>query len=370
MITRVYLDNFRCFSNFELEANRTNLLIGANGSGKSSFIDLITRLLALVLDGHGVEALFPADDLTRWDERLRQRFELDARIGDASYRYTVVVEHDRGGSQASLKEERVSCDERTLFAYADGVVRLHNNRGEERTSFPFRGVRSFLAQIEERPETTDLKSFLDHLRCIHVQKLNPIDIASISHEENQTLAIDGANFASWYRHIAQERAADLQGLFDNLRKVIPGFRALSLKGAGKQGRTRDLVAELASPDTEPYEIDFDAISDGQRALIILYTLLIAPNGGAQVLLIDEPENYVGLAEIQPWLVQLDDALGDEGQLFVISHHPEAIDFLAAEHPVLFERPDGGPVRLRKAVFERDSGLKASEQIARGLIHGQ
>jgi predicted ATPase len=370
MITRVHIDNFRCFSNFELEANRTNLLIGANGSGKSSFIDLITRVLALVVNGHGAETLFSADDLTRWDERLRQRFEIDARIRDASYRYEVVVEHDPGRSQASLKEERVSCGDRTLFVYADGKVHLHNNQGVEGTSFPFRGVRSFLAQIEERPETTDLKSFLDHLRRIHAQKLNPIHISSTSHEENQTLDTDGANFASWYRHVSQERAADLQGLFDKLRKAIPEFRALSLKGAGKQGRTRDLVAELMSPDTKPYEIDFDALSDGQRALIILYTLLIAHDGGPQVLLIDEPENYVGLAEIQPWLVELDDALGDEGQLFVISHHPEAIDFLAAEHPILFERPDGGPVRLRKTVFERDSGLKASEQIARGLIHGQ
>ncbi len=370
MITRVYVDNFRCFSNFEIEAERVNLLIGANGSGKSSFIDLITRLLALTLDGHGVDPLFPADDLTRWDERLLQKFEIDVRIERATYRYKLVVEHDRSRSHASIKEERVTCGDRTLFAYAEGAVHLHNNGGAEGTTFPFRGVRSFLAQIEERPETTDLKAFLDHLRRIHVHKLDPTGIASTSHEENQALQINGANFASWYRHISQERAAELQHLFDNLRKAIPELRALALKGAGKQGRTRDLVAELVTPDDTAYEIDFEALSDGQRALVILYTLLIAHNGGPQVLLIDEPENYVGLTEIQPWLIQLDDALGDDGQLFLISHHPEAIDFLAAEHPLLFERPDGGPVRVRKTIFERESGLKASEQIARGLIGGE
>ncbi|MGH9763844.1 MAG: AAA family ATPase [Blastocatellia bacterium] len=37
MITRVYIDNFRCFSNFEVKPDRVNLLIGGNGAGKSTF---------------------------------------------------------------------------------------------------------------------------------------------------------------------------------------------------------------------------------------------------------------------------------------------------------------------------------------------
>ncbi len=35
MIKRIYIDNFRCFSNFELRPDRVNLLFGVNGSGKS-----------------------------------------------------------------------------------------------------------------------------------------------------------------------------------------------------------------------------------------------------------------------------------------------------------------------------------------------
>jgi predicted ATPase len=36
MLTRLYIDNFRCFVKFEYRPARTQLILGANGSGKSS----------------------------------------------------------------------------------------------------------------------------------------------------------------------------------------------------------------------------------------------------------------------------------------------------------------------------------------------
>jgi predicted ATPase len=36
MLTRLYIDNFRCFVKFEYGPARTQLILGANGSGKSS----------------------------------------------------------------------------------------------------------------------------------------------------------------------------------------------------------------------------------------------------------------------------------------------------------------------------------------------
>lgn len=42
--------------------------------------------------------------------------------------------------------------------------------------------------------------------------------------------------------------------------------------------------------------------------------------------------------------------------------------LAAENPVHFERPGGGPARAVNADFDGESGLKASEQVARGFLN--
>ncbi|MCY4258845.1 MAG: hypothetical protein OXC91_01095, partial [Rhodobacteraceae bacterium] len=41
------------------------------------------------------------------------------------------------------------------------------------------------------------------------------------------------NFASWYRHSAQENMGGNYELFETLRKVMPGFRELNLSESGE-----------------------------------------------------------------------------------------------------------------------------------------
>lgn len=40
MLTRLYVDNFRCFENFEFRPARKQLIFGTNGAGKSSLADV------------------------------------------------------------------------------------------------------------------------------------------------------------------------------------------------------------------------------------------------------------------------------------------------------------------------------------------
>lgn len=369
MITRVYIDNFRCLSNFEARPHRVNLLIGRNGAGKTTVFDVVANVVALVVRGAAVEDVFPGHTLTGWDSRSMQRMEIDVDGNGGMYHYLLEVEHDVERDRVAVYREQVTHNERTLFLYEDGVVRLHNNEGRLGTQFPYRGRQSFLAQLEERSENTRLTWLLDFFRGIWRLKLDPTAIDPESSAESEALHADGSNFASWYRHLSQERTEDLPTLFDRLRETIAGFRSLKTVSTGRGGRKRDLVAVFShdGDGKSQYEVEFDRLSDGERAIIVLYCLLMAEEGDARTLLLDEPENFVGLSVIQPWLVDLADALRDEGQLFMISHHPEVIDYLAADHALLLERPTGGPTRVRAKPFDRDRGLKASELVARGLV---
>ena len=75
------------------------------------------------------------------------------------------------------------------------------------------------------------------------------------------------------------------------------------------------------------------LSDGQRALIALYCLLRFCDGRAAKasLFVDEPDNYISLREVQPWVVALSEALGDTlEQAVIISHHPVTIDYLGGK----------------------------------------
>lgn len=115
---------------------------------------------------------------------------------------------------------------------------------------------------------------------------------------------------------------------------------------------------------------FDELSDGQRCLICLYTILhfVLAQGGATVV-IDEPENFISLREIQPWLTAVSDVIEEShSQIILISHHPELINQWAPGCGVQFVREPLGPVRVVPFRGEPDSGISPAELIARGWEH--
>ena len=116
-----------------------------------------------------------------------------------------------------------------------------------------------------------------------------------------------------------------------------------------------------------YELRLDEISDGQRALIALYSLVKMASGLGYTLFLDEPDNYISLPEIQSWLIELRDACAaDVPQAVLCSHHPELIDYLGGDCAVLLEREASGVTRTKPvARATGDSGLKLSEILARG-----
>ena len=100
-----------------------------------------------------------------------------------------------------------------------------------------------------------------------------------------------------------------------------------------------------------YELDIEPGSPGDSADI------------PHTLFLDEPDNYVTLPELQPWLTELADGAGDTlPQVVLISHHPEAIDFLAHNTVWLAREPES---HTRVVEPRNDTGLRMSEVYARG-----
>jgi predicted ATPase len=147
--------------------------------------------------------------------------------------------------------------------------------------------------------------------------------------------------------------------------VIPGFYAFKLEQAGKH-RILKVGFIHERGNGSPVYFEFERLSDGQRGMIVLYALLLGLRDLGHTVFIDEPENYVALPEIQPWLMELHDTCGGGfSQVILISHHPELIDYLGPECGKWIERDALGPSRVKDIPTRIDKGLKFSEQIARG-----
>ncbi len=177
---------------------------------------------------------------------------------------------------------------------------------------------------------------------------------------------------SWLRHLSQESFGAVADIQKALKEgVLEGFVRFNLAKAGETTRVLkfdfqyevDAPAGAASPK---FSLNFDQLSDGQRNLVALFTILHSAVGADTTLCLDEPDNYVALREIQPWLIELvDRARTTAGQCLLISHHPELINYLAPTQGVQFFRDNLGPVRTTPFQTTEDERLLPAEIVARG-----
>lgn len=367
MIKRFYADNFRCLTNFELELDEANVFLGANGSGKSSVLDVLWKLQRLIAGRGRLDEVFFQRDLSFAQNRDEQRFELDLRIDDQDYLYRLVIDHHRDDNKMRIGEEVLKCEERPLFVFRKGEAQLYRDNYDQGPKYPFDWNQSGVSVLHERPDNRKLSRFKQELANWVIVRPCPPLFVSETRSEDRVLDLDMNNFVGWYRYVSQENMGAVVDLFTELRDVVPGFESLSLAETGENARALKAVYANASPPGPRSRYGFDQLSDGQCALISLYSLLCLPEGRGRrpSLFIDEPDNYLSLREVQPWVVKLAESCGETlEQAVVVSHHPITIDYLAGSSGRWFFRDLDGPVRVRNEPERSNAALAPSELIAR------
>jgi predicted ATPase len=365
-IARLYINNYRCFVNFELRPARRSLLLGYNGTGKSSVFDLLDLIRGLVIRNADVKETVPTHTLTKFGGSPEQRFELDLETERGMLRYALRLSHDIKAETAKIASEELTLDDRPFYRFVGGEVQLLDEGDRPaKGPFPFSPQRSFLASFEPKESHSPVSEFKAFIEHCWILRLNPTSVGASAPSEAESLALNGANFASFWRFLQQDWPDRMERAHEALREIIPGFQHLRTQSSG---RAKVLFATFRYPGGATYDIDFDRISDGQKTLIVLYVVLYAAARYIPALCLDEPDNFVSLREIQPFLVELADISDETGlQVLLISHSPEVIDFIGPTDAVLLERPEGGHTRVGS--LPTGGTLRLSERMARGWLSG-
>lgn len=370
MLNRVYIDNFRCLVNFELRLDRLNLLLGDNGTGKTTIFDVLRRIQQFVTGSAKVNSVFTAQDLTRWQSGRRQRFELNLRTEEGVYTYSLVIEHDEDLRRMRIDQERLLMDDKPLFELKikdrQATAQLYHDDFKAGPKYPFDWTQSGVGSLGERPDNKKLIRFRRELARFIIAAPCPSRMEPETQQEEDTVSWHMENFVSWYRWLSQEHQGSVFAVFQELKDVLPGFTSFSLKETGENARVMKASFDEPGGSSKSIPYTFNELSDGQRMLIVLYTLLFGLGSEGLCLFLDEPDNYVALREIQPWLMALTDRVGKGvEQAVLVSHHPEVIDYLAGSAGRWFERDAGGPAQVSDKPKAQVEGLKPSETVARG-----
>jgi ABC-type lipoprotein export system ATPase subunit len=363
MLTRIFADNFRALVNFELRPARLSLLLGDNGSGKTTVLDVLGNLRDLIVLGSTSTELF-SYTRTKWEMRDVQRFELEFQSGSATYHYVLEIQHPQGPQERPfIRSESVSFNGEPLYRYSEGEVHLYYDDDTEGPVFPFRSDQSFLTNIASArpPRMGRLGEFKEFVEGLWIVQPNPFHMDTVSKQDQSFLMRRGLNFASFFEHLNAERPDVRAALEEHLREAMPGFRNFLFK---RRGDVKLLMVAFGD-EKHKAEYGLGELSEGQRVLLILYAAVFGHLRPGSLLCFDEPANFVSLPEIQPWLQTLRDVLDEQqGQALVISHNPEVIDYLALDSVLRFERPSG-PVIVRPLELDGEPDLRLSDIIARG-----
>jgi predicted ATPase len=365
VLKRLFIDNYKCLVGFQFTPQRTQLLLGPNGSGKSAVFDVLW-LLRQLITGENKTSQFPLASLTSWDRREMQRFEMDVEGNGGTYQYELMIEHQRETRKCRIASESLTFDGKPLLSFAGGEITIYREDQRVGAQFPFDSTQSAFVTLVERSDNRLHRWFRDWIGQLQVVRPNPFDMVAHTDQEDVRLNSNATNFVAWYRYVTQETLGLQEPVRQSLAEVWDGFQGIRLEKVGPNGKL--LKVALTGPSgAKDYEVALGDLSDGQRVLIALYTLLrFAERSTIPLICLDEPDNFVSLAEIQPWLMGMCQTVEDHGsQVLFISHHPELINYLAPHDAVILTRPEGGPTRLMPFHATSGSTLTPGEVIARG-----
>lgn len=324
-VTKLTIAGFKSIRELrDFELRNLNVLIGANGAGKSNFIGLF-RMLAQMYEGRlqlYVQQQGGPDALMHFSRKTTDAIRATFNFGNSdSYTFELVPTND---NRLIISDERI--------AYQG-----QNSHGGGAINRTVAVAESDLKQIAERHRIPYVAPILESARVYHFHDTGEKAKVKQPHALNDTLRlkVDGANLAAYLRMLKTEHAESYRQIVDTIRLVAPFFDDFVFR-ADSASKIQLEWTERGDPDT-PFTAH--ALSDGTLRFICLGTLLLQPwELMPATILIDEPE--LGL---HPYAINLlADLLkraSEQKQLIVSTQSVELLDRLEPEDVIVVDRKD-------------------------------
>ena len=276
-----------------------NVLIGANGAGKSCLIDAIRifRLCAvrpLAVSGY-VEAKGGAHQMLHHGPKVTSHINMIVQTGGAAYGFGLA---------------------------------------------PAAGDRLRPVPVESALPASDLASYADRWRTYHFDDTgaqSPM-LRTARIENNRHLRPDGANLAAVLYLLRERYPESYRAVRNTIRSAMPFLEDLVLEPRARNESTIALEWRHVGVRERLYA---EALSDGSLRLIALVTALLQPPKLLpDVMLIDEPE--LGLHPSAISLVaELIKSVSVRSQVIVATQSPLLVDHVEPEDVLVAERKRGG-----------------------------
>ena len=342
-INTLTIKGFKSIKNLDaLELGRLNLLIGANGAGKSNLVSYF-RMLGEMMESrlqHWTTQQGSADRILSFGVKETRRLESFIKFGRNGYAFRLEPTVDGGFSFE---------DELLYFNgpyYGEKWLRLGSGHSE--------------AKLKETFETAPQESIADYCyssiaswKIFHFHDTG--DTAGVkrlgSLHDNSFLRPDASNLAAYLYRISEEFPEIFDRIRETVRLAIPFFDDFVLSPK-KLPTEEEQIRLLWRQKGSDYALWPSQLSDGSLRFICLTTALLQPDPPSTII-IDEPE--LGL---HPYALSLLAALLQSAsyrmQIIVSTQSVQLVNEFSIDDLIVVEREDGA------SVFKRHSEKEFAE----------
>lgn len=330
--------SIKCIDKLSLRA--INVLVGANGSGKSNFVGVFSLLHAL---RHGKLVEYTdkrggADNILHFGAKETREMELEVSFSNDVNGYRVLL--------SPTDEDRFRVHDEVGWywdkeRYPTGPYRfgLQGNQGEAGISIPMSRSAGW---VQQRLDSWRTYHFHDTSDSSPVKKTADVD-------DNRYFRADGSNLAPFLYFLQQDDQESYQVIRKTIQRVTPFFDDFQL---APLRRNEDKIKLEWSHKSSDRYFDASALSDGTLRFMCLATLFLQPvEFRPSVILVDEPE--LGLHPFAiSMLATMIKAAAAATQVIVSTQSPLLLDHFEPEDVLVADRENGATTirRLESAAL--------------------
>ena len=328
----ITIKGFKSIASVEnLKLGALNVLIGANGSGKSNFLGLFSFLHA-IREGHLQDYVIRAggaEKLLHFGSKVTKTLQIRISFQGGKNQYEIEL-------QPTDADELVPKNEMVYF-----WNRTHHPAAPYEEKISRVGKEAGISAPDSRYETADyVRRRLDRWRLYHfhdTSSSSPMK-KTVDVNDNRYLRSDGSNLAAFLYLLKLKHEPFYSLIRRTVQRVAPFFDDFLLK---PQRLNPDKIRlEWQHVGSEAY-FDAASLSDGTLRFIALATLFLQPVAyRPSVILIDEPELGSHPYAIT-MLASLMKQASSTTQVIVSTQSPLVLDHFHPEDVLVADRVNGG-----------------------------
>jgi len=322
---------------FDFKLTNLNVLIGANGAGKSNFISLF-RLLAEIVEQNlqlYVQMQGGPDTLLHFGRDVTDSIDIKIRYNNNSYEFGLAPTND---NRLILAHEIAYERGHSVVNPANAFVGVHEQ------ILGTGGQNESLLKISASPYAQQVRLSIQKWRIYHFHDTSDKAKVKQRHATNDNLLLkpDAANLAAYLRMLYKDHNDHYQRIVSTIRLVAPFFGNF-VQRPGEPEYIELEWTQKGQPDT-PFKAH--VLSDGTLRFICLATLLLQPlELLPDTILIDEPELGLHPYAISV-LADIFKQVAEDKQLIVSTQSVELVNHLSPEDIIVVDQEDGASVFKR------------------------